>query len=78
MAWYKSIGEFSFGYTLPLHLCSLMCVILPIMAITRNDLLMEYSYAMGLAPAFMTLLTPDVYYFHLFHLYIYKQCWCMG
>lgn len=72
MAWYESIGKFSFGYTLPLHLCSLMCVILPIMAFTRNKLLMEYSYAMGLAPAFMTLLTPDVYYYPSFS-FIYIQ-----
>lgn len=63
MLWYKSIGQFSLGYTLPLHLCSLMCIILPLMAFTRNNLLKEYSYAMGLAPAVMTLLTPDVYYY---------------
>jgi hypothetical integral membrane protein (TIGR02206 family) len=63
MIWYKSIGHFSYGYTLPLHLCSLMCIILPVMTITRNRLLMEYSYAMGLVPAFMTLLTPDIYYY---------------
>lgn len=63
MVWYKSIGQFSLGYTLPLHLCSIMCVILPIMAISRRKLLMEYSYAMGLAPAMMTILTPDVYYY---------------
>lgn len=70
--WYKSIGQFSVGYTLPLHLCSLMCVILPIMAFSRNVLLMEYSYAMGLAPAMMTLLTPDVYYYPSFS-FIYLQ-----
>ncbi len=63
MLWYKSIGEFSWGYTLPLHLCSLMSIILPLMAFTRNKLLQEYSYAIGLAPALMTLLTPDVYYY---------------
>ena len=61
--WYKSIGEFSWGYTLPLHLCSLMSLILPVMAFTRSKLLQEYAYAMGLAPALMTLLTPDVYYY---------------
>ena len=72
MLWYKSVGQFSIGYTLPLHLCSLMCLILPIMAFTRNDLLMEYSYAMGLAPALMTLLTPDVYYYPSFS-FIYIQ-----
>lgn len=63
IAWYKAIGEFSWGYTLPLHLCSLMSIILPVMAITKNSLLQEYAYAMGLAPALMTLLTPDVYYY---------------
>ncbi|MHB8062568.1 MAG: YwaF family protein [Ruminiclostridium sp.] len=72
MLWYKSIGQFSLGYTLPLHLCSLMCVLLPIMAFTRNGLLMEYSYAMGLAPAMMTLITPDVYYYPAFS-FIYIQ-----
>jgi len=72
MVWYKSIGQFSFGYTLPLHLCSLMCVILPIMAFTRNGLLMEYSYAMGLAPALMAVLTPDVYFYPSFS-FIYLQ-----
>ncbi len=63
MVWYKSVGEFSWGYTLPLHLCSLMSILLPLMAFTRNKLLQEYSYAIGLAPAFMTLLTPDVFYY---------------
>jgi len=63
MIWYKSIGQFYFGYTLPLHLCSLMCIILPLMAFTKNKLLMEYSYAIGLATALMTIITPDVYYY---------------
>lgn len=63
MIWYKAVGQFSWGYTLPLHLCSLMSVILPVMAVSRNKLLQEYAYAMGLAPALMTLLTPDVYYY---------------
>jgi hypothetical integral membrane protein (TIGR02206 family) len=70
--WYKAIGQFSWGYTLPLHLCSLMSIILPIMTITRNRLLMEYSYAMGLAPAFVTIITPDVYYYPAFS-FIYFQ-----
>lgn len=64
--WYKSINQFSWGYTLPLHLCSLMSVILPVMTVTRSRLLQEYAYAMGLAPAFMTLLTPDIYYYPSF------------
>ncbi len=72
MIWYGSVGEFSFGYTLPLHLCSLMSVILPIMAFSGNGLLKEYSYAMGLAPALMTLITPDVYYYPAFS-FIYLQ-----
>jgi len=63
MLWYKRVGEFSWSYNLPLHLCSLMAVILPVMAITRNRLLQEYSFAIGLAPALMTLITPDVYYY---------------
>ena len=66
MVWYKGIGQFSLTYTLPLHLCSLMCVILPVMTITRHSILIEYSYAMGLAPAMMALLTPDVYYYPSF------------
>lgn len=70
--WYNAVGKFSWGYTLPLHLCSLMCIILPIMTITRSRLLMEYSYAMGLAPAFMALLTPDVFYYPTFS-FIYIQ-----
>lgn len=63
MIWYESIGKFSFGYTLPLHLCSLMSIVLPIMAFSKIRLLQEYAYAIGLAPALMTLLTPDVYYY---------------
>lgn len=63
MIWYKSIGQFSLGYTLPLHLCSLMCIIMPIMAITKSPLLIEYCYAMGLAPALLALITPDVYFY---------------
>lgn len=72
MVWYKSIGEFSLGYTLPLHLCSLMSVLLPVMAFTRNRLLQEYAFAMGLAPALLTLVTPDVYYYPAFS-FIYMQ-----
>lgn len=64
--WYSEIGQFSWGYSLPLHLCSLMCFILPIMSITRNRLLQEYAYAMGLAPALMALITPDIYYYPSF------------
>lgn len=64
--WYSAIGQFSWGYSLPLHLCSLMCFILPIMSITRNRLLQEYAYAMGLAPALMALITPDIYYYPSF------------
>ena len=63
MIWYKNIGQFSLGYTLPLHLCSLMCIIMPVMAITKSPLLMEYCYAMGLAPALLALITPDVYFY---------------
>ncbi|PYG86616.1 putative integral membrane protein (TIGR02206 family) [Ruminiclostridium sufflavum DSM 19573] len=70
--WYIYVRQFSLGYALPLHLCSLMCIILPLMVITRNKLLMEYSYAIGLAPSFITMLTPDVYYYPSFS-FIYLQ-----
>lgn len=63
MVWYKRVGQFSLGYTLPLHLCSLMCIILPIMTLTQSRFLQEYAYSMGLAPALLALLTPDVYYY---------------
>jgi len=63
IVWYIYVGKFSWGYTLPVHLCSLMSILLPLMVYTKNRLLQEYSYAVGLAPAFMTLLTPDVYYY---------------
>ncbi|QNU67757.1 TIGR02206 family membrane protein [Ruminiclostridium herbifermentans] len=72
MIWYKSVGQFSFGYSLPLHLCSLMCIIMPITVFTKNNLLMEYSYAMGLAPSLITLFTPDVYYYPTFS-FLYIQ-----
>lgn len=72
MLWYNAVGWFSWGYTLPLHLCSLMSIILPVMTITKNRLLMEYSYAMGLAPALVTIVTPDVYYYPAFS-FIYFQ-----
>lgn len=72
MIWYKGVGHFSLGYVLPLHLCSLMCVILPLMTLTKNKLLMEYSYAMGLVPSLMALFTPDVYYYPAFS-FIYMQ-----
>lgn len=72
MIWYKSIGQFSFGYTLPLHLCSLMSVLLPLMAFTKNALLKEYSYAIGLASALMAIITPDVYFYPSFS-FIYLQ-----
>lgn len=72
MIWYKSVGQFSFGYVLPLHLCSLMCIIMPVTVFTKNNLLMEYSFAMGIAPSLMTLFTPDVYYYPTFS-FIYME-----
>jgi len=42
------------------------------MAFTRNGLLIEYSYAIGLASALMAIITPDVYFYPQFS-FIYIQ-----
>lgn len=60
IVWFIGIGHFSWGESLPFHLCGLMSIILPILAFTKSRFLMEYAWAMGLAPALMALITPDV------------------
>ncbi|MCX7773090.1 MAG: TIGR02206 family membrane protein [Clostridia bacterium] len=59
--WFVAIGHFSFGDSLPLHLCGLMCILMPLMAVTEHPILKEYAFAVGFAPAVIALLTPDVW-----------------
>lgn len=58
--WAVRIRRFTWGEFLPLHICGIMSVIMPIMAVTGSEFLQQYAFAVGLIPALIALITPDV------------------
>lgn len=62
MVWIVMIGnaEILPVALLPLHLCGLMAIFIPLAVYTKNNVLIEFVYIGGLAGAGMALLTPDV------------------
>ncbi|MBN1700236.1 MAG: TIGR02206 family membrane protein [Spirochaetales bacterium] len=61
--WLASIGEWSIGESLPLHLCGMAIILSPVMLIKKNYHLYEIIYFWGMAGAFQALLTPgDLHY----------------
>lgn len=62
MVWIVMIGnsEILPVALLPLHLCGLMAIFIPLAVYTKNEILIEFVYIGGLAGAGMALLTPDV------------------
>ena len=59
LIWLSSIGEASIKTDLPLHLCGVMYVVIPVMVLTKNKYLKEFVYACGMPGALMAILTPD-------------------
>jgi len=62
MIWHASIGNFSLGEHLPLHLCGLGILLGPIMLLRKNFKLYELIYFWGIGGAIQALLTPDLVY----------------
>lgn len=63
--WLVLIGHFSPQSDLPLQLCGVMCLVIPIMVLSRNRVLMEFAYACGMPGALLAMLSPRIqgYYF---------------
>ena len=58
--WNWSIGEWSIQTMLPLHLCSILVWLCAYMLITKNHLIYEFAYLIGIAGALQAVLTPDL------------------
>jgi len=48
------------AHVLPFHLCGMSVFLVPVMLITRNQLLLEVLYYWGLGGALISLITPEV------------------
>jgi len=62
MIWIAMINPSGFMLVafLPLHLCGLMAIFIPLAVYQKSDVLIEFVYVAGIAGAGMALLTPDV------------------
>lgn len=58
--WNLSIGEWSIQAMLPFHLCSILVWLSAYMLITKNRLIYEFAYLIGIAGALQAILTPDL------------------
>ncbi len=58
--WRGWAGIYTVQDSLPLHLCAVMLLIVPVMLVTRNQVLYELVYFLGLGGASQALLTPDI------------------
>ncbi len=58
--WHLSIGTWSAGTSLPLHLCGIAIVLGAIALVNRSYLLYELVFFWGLGGAIQALLTPDI------------------
>jgi hypothetical integral membrane protein (TIGR02206 family) len=61
-AWRLSIGTWSAGTSLPLHLCGISLFVSAVALVTMNYRVFEIQYFWGLAGAIQPLLTPDSTY----------------
>lgn len=60
-AWSIATGEWTLGYSLPLHLCDMAMFFSVIMLVTKNYFLYEITYFWGLGGSLQALVTPDLY-----------------
>ncbi|HSM25530.1 MAG TPA: TIGR02206 family membrane protein [Anaerolineaceae bacterium] len=58
--WNMSIGEWSIQTMLPFHLCSALVWLCAYMLISKNRLIYEFAYLIGIAGALQAILTPDL------------------
>ena len=67
-------GSFNIKTHLPFHLCRIANMMLPILMITRNNILYQILFYWGLSGMFQALITPDIVndfpHFHYFRFWI--------
>jgi hypothetical integral membrane protein (TIGR02206 family) len=66
-AWNIYIGKWTIQDHLPLHMCSLFLFINAAMMISRNQVLYDLSYCLGIGSGLMAFLTPDPGPYGLWH-----------
>lgn len=59
VVWHVSIGIFSWGRSLPLHLCGVAIILGPIMLVKKNYAIYEILYFWGFGGTIQALLTPN-------------------
>jgi hypothetical integral membrane protein (TIGR02206 family) len=57
--WRIWVGALFIDYHLPLHLCGIISLTMPIIIMTKKPLWYEFTYSAGMLGAMMALLTPD-------------------
>lgn len=70
--WLAYSGEWSFRYSLPLHLCGASEILCMIMIIRKSYSIYELTYFWGLGGAVQAILTPDLGPFSFPHVYFYQ------
>jgi hypothetical integral membrane protein (TIGR02206 family) len=58
--WRGVVGIYTIQDSLPLHMCAVMLVLSPLTLLTRNQVLFEIVYFLGLGGAGQALVTPDI------------------
>lgn len=65
--WISSLGEWTIKEDLPLHLCSLMIWMSPILLLKKNFRIYEFVYYLGIGGAIQSLITPNLTYYNFPH-----------
>ncbi len=52
-------GSWTLQTRLPLHICSALVLLSPVMLVTENYTIYEFAYLLGIAGSFQVLMTPD-------------------
>ena len=60
--WNYFTGQWTIQEMLPFHLCSTLVWLSIYMLLTRNTLIYEFAYLLGIAGALQALLTPDIWF----------------
>jgi hypothetical integral membrane protein (TIGR02206 family) len=72
--WYNYTGNWDPVDTLPLQLCSISLILSVLMLITRNHLLFEITFFLGVGGALQAMLTPELFYdfphYRYFHFFL--------
>lgn len=72
--WYFTTGMWDIRYTLPFQLCSISLYLCVWMLLTRQKLVFEVVYFLGVGGALQALLTPELFYdfphFRFLHFFI--------